>query len=419
MTTKTTTRTTLNSKRAQLPTTSTQRDPTPGPSNPRQNPPTNQNTNPPRPSLPPLTPSSEPRPDGHGGDGGGDGGGDDNDDDSNDPDPGDQGGQPPAPPSPPPAPTPVPAADEDHRRLIELLEAVRSKPKQKAKLREPDPFDGSDSRKLRSFLALCQLNFRSQSSAFSDDASKVNYALSYLKGTALDWFEPALTNPDYEDTWLENWDEFVAHLRYNFGPADPVGDAEEGLDALRMRDGQKIAKYNVEFNKFAAIVEWGDSALKHAYYKGLPDRIKDSLVHLKKPDTLAALRSSAQTVDVRYWERRSEKTRDQPSSSKPDKASTSDHKSSDKDKGKDKKSNDSKSNKNSGSNSGNQKKTSDLADKLGKDGKLTQQERQRRFDNNLCMFCGGEGHIASDCTKSTSRSSKAKARSAKADESKK
>src|SRR6202795_2559941 len=158
MTTKTTTRTTLNSKRAQLPTTSTQGDPTPGRSNPRQAPPTNQNTNPPRPSLPPLTPSSEPRPDGHGGDGdgNGDGGGDDNDDDSNDPDPGDQGGQPPAPPSPPPAPTPVPAADEDHRRLIELLEAVRSKPKQKAKLREPDPFDGSDSRKLRSFLALCQ-----------------------------------------------------------------------------------------------------------------------------------------------------------------------------------------------------------------------------------------------------------------------
>ena len=43
-------------------------------------------------------------------------------------------------------------------------------------------------------------------------------------------------------------------------------------------------------------------------------------------------------------------------------------------------------------------------------------ERQRHFDNNLCMFCGGVSHTANDCPKSSSFASKAKARAAQAKE---
>src|SRR5882724_11986786 len=46
--------------------------------------------------------------------------------------------------------------------------------------------------------------------------------------------------------------------------------------------------------------------------------------------------------------------------------------------------------------------------KLGKDGKLTPQERQHRLDNKLCLFCGTSRHVAKDCPKSTSASSKAR-----------
>ena len=56
------------------------------------------------------------------------------------------------------------------------------------------------------------------------------------------------------------------------------------------------------------------------------------------------------------------------------------------------------------------KLSTSIADKLGKDRKLTSQERQPCFDNNLCMFCGGPGHSAKDCPKSWSSASKAKAR---------
>jgi Zinc knuckle len=69
-------------------------------------------------------------------------------------------------------------------------------------------------------------------------------------------------------------------------------------------------------------------------------------------------------------------------------------------------------------NSTSKKSTSDLLEKLGKDGKLTPQECQRHMDGNLCLFCGKGGHMAKDCTKATSSASKMKARGANAMEDK-
>ena len=36
---------------------------------------------------------------------------------------------------------------------------------------------------------------------------------------------------------------------------------------------------------------------------------------------------------------------------------------------------------------------------LGEDGKLTSQERQCRFDYNLCLYCGSSGHMIRHCPK--------------------
>jgi ribosomal protein L40E len=44
----------------------------------------------------------------------------------------------------------------------------------------------------------------------------------------------------------------------------------------------------------------------------------------------------------------------------------------------------------------------DLSEKLGKDGKLRSDERKRRMEKNLCLYCGAGGHSAKDCRKSTS-----------------
>ena len=36
---------------------------------------------------------------------------------------------------------------------------------------------------------------------------------------------------------------------------------------------------------------------------------------------------------------------------------------------------------------------------LGEDGKLTSRERRRRFDYNLCLYCGSSGHMIRHCPK--------------------
>ena len=127
----------------------------------------------------------------------------------------------------------------------------------KTKVHEPNTFDGSDLRKLHAFLVLCELNFQNQPKAFATNHAKVTYTQSYLRGMALEWFEPDLlnvSNPNACPIWMDSYHQFVSELQANFGPHDPVGDAEHQLDNLSMKEGQKINKYIVEFNRLAGQV---------------------------------------------------------------------------------------------------------------------------------------------------------------------
>ena len=64
----------------------------------------------------------------------------------------------------------------------------------RAKVREPDTFDGTDPKKLQTFLVQCKLCFQDRAKAFCQDRARVTFAQSYLKGMTLEWFEPDLLN---------------------------------------------------------------------------------------------------------------------------------------------------------------------------------------------------------------------------------
>ena len=92
--------------------------------------------------------------------------------------------------------------------LAQSLSAPKKSSKQ-TKVWELDVFDGLDTHKLQPFLVQCTLNFRHHPDAFSTDSAKVTFALSYLKGTVLDWFEPSLTS-GLNLAWLNNYSNFVS-----------------------------------------------------------------------------------------------------------------------------------------------------------------------------------------------------------------
>ena len=106
------------------------------------------------------------------------------------------------------------------------------------------------------FILQCSLHFQDCANTCSTGRAKVAYALSYLTGPALGWFELglfALSPP----AWVHHWDLFCTELEYNFGPFDLVGEAEAEIETLVMAKGSHSATYFVEFNRLASHIQWG------------------------------------------------------------------------------------------------------------------------------------------------------------------
>ena len=196
-------------------------------------------------------------------------------------------------------------------------------------------------------------------------------------------FGPALP------AWANNWDLFHTELEASFSPFDPVREAKAEIETLVM------VIYFVEFNCLASRIQWDDHTLFRQAYKGLACRIKNKMVHHDRPVTLLDLHKLVQAIDYRYWEQKAEITCEANPTSKVDPKG------------------DLKIARNPEATplgkAQNPKSGLDLTGKLGKDGKLTPQERQRRMDNSLCLFCGKTGHIAKECPKSTAIAARARA----------
>ena len=83
-------------------------------------------------------------------------------------------------------------------------------------------------KKPHTFLLHCKLNFWDCPDLFQDGTIKVDYVLSYLKGSALDCFKTGLLNPVIP-AWASDFNLFTK-LKANFGTYDPISEAEAKLD---------------------------------------------------------------------------------------------------------------------------------------------------------------------------------------------
>ena len=83
---------------------------------------------------------------------------------------------------------------------------------------------------------------------FDTDIAKINFAMTYLTGVAQNWFEVSLNQEDQSilQDWLSDWNLFVDKLCRHFGLSDPVGEAANMLDNLRMKPSNKISTYNMD-----------------------------------------------------------------------------------------------------------------------------------------------------------------------------
>jgi Ty3 transposon capsid-like protein len=249
----------------------------------------------------------------------------------------------------------------------------------KTKVPTPQPFYGKRYQ-VKPFISGLNIYINLRSQEFPDERAKILFAASLLKGTAFDWFRP------YEDfvssgtisnssLAINTFQDFCEQLSGTFG------DPDEGLTAAtkiyKLTQTRSVADYVSEFQRLSSQLTWNEDALRDLFFQGLKPAIQNTIIRGIMPTSLKDMIRVANNLDSRLMQHRPHNTPWQPSrhsarsSQNPDAMEL------------DALSYSTKANPAPASSSPR--------------GPLTQEEKQHRMDNNLCLYCGKAGHSVKEC----------------------
>ena len=177
---------------------------------------------------------------------------------------------------------------------------------------------------------------------------------------------------------LSDFAAFRTAFKTHFGDPDYKGTAIRKLRALKQTGS--CAQYAAPFREIVVALDLSEFSLCDDFYKGLKEEVKNIVVAFGKPDTLNTMERKAIEIDNHLYARRVEKAKapnpigkglkppSRPNSppSHPITLPT----------------------------------TSPSTDvDVARRGPLSNEEKQRRRVNNLCLYCGAVGHLANTCSK--------------------
>ncbi|XP_053551442.1 uncharacterized protein LOC128642688 [Bombina bombina] len=229
----------------------------------------------------------------------------------------------------------------------------------------PEKFHG-DRSQYREFKNACLLMFALKPHTYPTDRVRVLTTISYLRGEPRTW----------ANTFFENNEEILNSLE-NFFTAmgqlyeDPYKQltAETAMRGLRQKK-RVVEDYITEFKKWAKDSQWNNLSLRNQFRLGLSDPIKDELSRIDLPSTLEDLMTLSITIDRRLRERQQERSSHDFSYKK---QVTTSHTTS---------------------------STKILAEPMDigfVKGPLSPQEKLRRRNLNLCLYCASDDHTVKDC----------------------
>uniref|UniRef100_A0A8C5BI65 CCHC-type domain-containing protein n=1 Tax=Gadus morhua TaxID=8049 RepID=A0A8C5BI65_GADMO len=223
-------------------------------------------------------------------------------------------------------------------------------------LSAPQPFSG-EPRTCRGFMLQCSQIFLHQARLFPTEPARVGYIISRLSGSALEWAAAVMDSqlPEANDSQL-----FLHRLGLMFDTGRTEDQAAQRV--LTINQGTRsVAQYAVEFRTLAIRSGWGDQALRSAFYRGLQEAVKDEMVNRDWGQSLDDLIHLAIHLDARIQERRRDRreTRAPMTTFLPRPATPEPM-------------------------------------ELGRL-RLSREERSRRLQRGLCMYCGSSGHQAQHC----------------------
>jgi type II secretory pathway pseudopilin PulG len=153
---------------------------------------------------------------------------------------------------------------------------------------KPDTFDG---RNVDTFIYALEKVFQFHN---VNDMKKVEYAVTYLRGSALRWYK--YVEHQYQgQNAVSSWTQFVTLLRRHFEAANTETVVRNRLNSLRQLT--TVSKYNDLFNGLIIeVLDIDDKSKIDMYCRGLKQDIRLQ-VSLKEPKSLEDAQSSAMNID--------------------------------------------------------------------------------------------------------------------------
>lgn len=274
--------------------------------------------------------------------------------------------------------------------------AIRSE-----KTPDVDRFDGTRD-KLPTFVAECRVKFAENADRYPTQESRMNYVFTRCTGAAKDQLLPFWESDTVAQLApFNDTDSLLSWLQVCFGDPNPKGTAQSKISHLRMAN-REFSQYLADFNKHIERTGWNTEAQKSALMSGLSNELKNLLIHhdteemgLRELTSLCMrldnkIRATRQTntpstrfgtsydsnstypripkVTVTAQVGRPTPTPATGANATPVAARTTTH-------------------------------GGDAMD-LGKvRGPLSSEEKARRRNNGLCLYCGDPGHFADKCAK--------------------
>jgi len=232
--------------------------------------------------------------------------------------------------------------------------------------------------------------------AYPDDRQKINTAISFFEGLTLDWINPFLLMAPIPPI-LTDWSLFVKGLNDMFGDPNVPLNAARTLEHLSMADNHLAQKYVIDFAHWAPLTGYNEIALANMFYNGLPSRLKDKISETGRPSDFVGLRNLTLSLDRRYWERQAELSRSPKTHQSTSSSQTGGKASEQKTQSNPPQS--TSSTRQPSAPRQNSKPQETKPSILNSAGRLTEEEKQRRKDNNLCAFCGASDHARPACPK--------------------
>jgi hypothetical protein len=262
------------------------------------------------------------------------------------------------------------------------------------KVPAPEKLDGTKT-KVRPFLTQMRLYLRVNQRVFQDARDQVLAAGMYMKGDALEWFQPYMDQvmnlPEAQwkaetSTMFASFEAFAQQLENVFGEVDEKRTAERKLQ--RLRQSGPVSEYYAKFRTQATKLDWANAPLCVMFYNGLKEGVKDEMAREEWPETIDAFATKAARIDERLHARQMEKKgfRQNPwkptTSTRPENQRNADAMEIDKVSGQ------------KGKNFSGRKN-------------FTPEQRQR-FKDGVCLRCGEKGHFRNDCPENEKKASQIK-----------